>query len=262
VLLIVMENREYDAVVGDPGWPFLNSLIARGGLATAMYATSHPSLPNYLELIAGTTAGIRSDCVECSVETRTLVDQLQERGLDWRAYMEGITTPCPSASAQAGYAKKHDPFVYVPHLRADATACDRVVPFDGFAADLARGQLAAFSWITPNLCDDGHDCSGSQADTWLRSTVSPLLDSAWYRQGGIVVVTWDEGSSDLGCCGGAAGGHIATVVVSTATQPGSRLAAAVDQAGLLRSLEDHFGLGRLGDAADPRSGSLGPLLGA
>ncbi|TMC46259.1 MAG: hypothetical protein E6J20_21270 [Chloroflexi bacterium] len=233
VLLVVMENRGYADVVGAAAWPFLNGLIARGGLATAMYATTHPSLPNYLELITGTTAGITSDCTGCSVETPTLVDQLRQHGLDWRAYMEGAGGPCPT---------------------------DRVVPFDGFAGAVATGALPAFTWVTPNLCDDGHDCDGTVADAWLRDTLTPVLASPWYRAGGIVVVTWDEGGDDAGCCGGAAGGHIATVVVSTAVRAGSRLAAPADQAGLLRALEDHFGVGHLGDAADPRSGSLLPLL--
>ena len=260
VLLVVMENRGYADVVGAAAWPFLNGLIARGGLATAMYATTHPSLPNYLELITGTTAGITSDCTGCSVETPTLVDQLRQHGLDWRAYMEGAGGPCPTEASRGRYARRHDPFVYIPHLRDDPVACARVVPFDGFAGAVATGALPAFTWVTPNLCDDGHDCDGTVADAWLRDTLTPVLASPWYRAGGIVVVTWDEGGDDAGCCGGAAGGHIATVVVSTAVRAGSRLAAPADQAGLLRALEDHFGVGHLGDAADPRSGSLLPLL--
>jgi len=83
VMVVVEENREYPEVIGNPSAPYVNSLASQYGLATQAYATTHPSLPNYLELIAGTTFGITDDCTACSVEGTTLVDQLQASGLDW-----------------------------------------------------------------------------------------------------------------------------------------------------------------------------------
>jgi hypothetical protein len=88
-----------------------------------------------------------------------------------------------------------------------------------------------------------------------------VLRSSWYADGGTIVITFDEGVTDAGCCGGAAGGHIATIVVSAATPPGARMATPVDHAGVLRTIEELYRLPFLGAAANPSSGTLLPLLG-
>ncbi|TMC48850.1 MAG: hypothetical protein E6J14_10385 [Chloroflexi bacterium] len=259
VMLIVLENREYSAVIGSSS-AYLNQLAHRYGLATQAYATGHPSLPNYLELIAGTTFGISSDCTGCSVDAPTVTDQLDTAGLGWRAYMESMPSPCFTGAASDGYAKKHDPFVYVRHLR-DGADCARVVPFGQLATDLASGRAAPFLWVTPNLCDDGHDCGNGQVERWLRGLLTMVQGSGWYRQGGAVIITWDEGSSSVGCCQTAHGGHVATVVVSQRLQGGHKFDQVIDQAGILRGIEEVYGLPLLRDAACSCSGSLRPMLG-
>jgi len=262
VMVVVEENREYPEVIGNPSAPYVNSLASQYGLATQAYATTHPSLPNYLELIAGTTFGITDDCTACSVEGTTLVDQLQAAGLDWRAYMEGVPGPCyGGAFTSAGYAKKHDPFMYVRHIAGNPGECGRVVPFSQLASDLAAGASGpAFMWVTPNLCDDGHDCSTQTMDSWLANNLPGVLSSSWYQEGGAVIVTWDEGTTSVGCCGGASGGHVATVVVSASTRGGVTLPYAVDHAGTLRTIEDMYGLSHLGHAACACSGELRPQV--
>jgi hypothetical protein len=259
-LAIVLENRERDAVIGSSSAPTLNDLATRYGQATQAYATSHPSLPNYLEMIAGTTFGITDDCTDCSVEGQTLADQLSQAGVSWKAYMEGINGPCPTQAKSNGYAKKHDPFVYVRHFVADSAACAHVVPFGQFATDLA-GDAPSFLWVTPDLCHDGHDCSTGVMDKWVAGTMQMVTASPWYRQGGTVIITFDEGESSAGCCNGARGGRVATVVVRAGLGPSAHHDAPVDQAGMLRSIEDLYGLAHLGDAECSCSGTLAPLLG-
>ncbi len=261
VMLIVLENREASDVVANPAAPELNSLASHYGLATQAYATTHPSLPNYLELLTGSTLGVTSDCTSCSVDGPTLVDQLSARGLRWRAYMEGMPAPCDqAASSPAGYAKKHDPFLYVRHLAASSAACHQVVPAGQLAGDLASGQAPSFIWYTPNLCHDGHDCPTATMDHWVAGFVPSVLASAWYARDGVVIITFDEGSSDAACCRIAHGGRIATLVISARTGPGARLTSPVDQAGILGTIEDLFGVGRLADAACACAGSLHALL--
>ncbi len=262
VLVVLMENREDSDVIGSASAPYVNELAARFGLATESFGASHPSLPNYLDLIAGSTLGISSDCTSCSVDAPVLADQLQTAGIPWDAYAEGMPSPCyTGASAPADYAKRHNPFVYVTHLVANPAECGNVKPFSSFASDLAGPSPPDFVWVTPNLCHDGHDCDTATADAWLRSFIQPLLGSGWYAAGGVVLITWDEGASSAGCCNGAHGGHIATLVLSARTPPGARLTTPVDHAGLLRTVEDLYGLPHLGDAACTCSGSLAPLLG-
>jgi hypothetical protein len=260
-MVIVLENRDYGSVIGSGSAPYINQLAARDGLATQFYATSHPSLPNYLELISGNTFGITSDCTSCTVEGQTIVDQLVSAGIGWRAYMEGMPAPCfTGASSLAGYAKKHDPFMYVVHLVRDPAMCDQVVPGEAMIGDATTGRLPPFVWLTPSLCADGHDCSTSTADSHLHDVLEPVLASSWYQQGGVVLVTWDEGGSNAGCCQGAHGGHVATLVIAASVPAGKRLSTQVDQAGLLRTIESLYGFAYLSDAACSCSGDLLGLL--
>lgn len=263
--IVVLENREASQVIGDPEAPYLNQLAKRYGLATQSYGQTHPSLPNYLTLIGGTAFGVTSDCTSCSVEGTTLVDQLNAKGIGWKAYMEGMPKPCYTGgdvSAQS-YGKRHDPFVYVRHLVSTPADCNRVVPYSQLSQELATGSAPPFIWITPNSCNDGHDCPTATTDKWMSSNLPELLSSSWYKDNGVVIVTWDEGTSNAGCCNGeAAGGRIPTIVVSARTPAGARSAAPVDQAGTLATIEDLFGLGHLGQAGHPASGNLLSLVGA
>jgi len=261
-MVVVLENHDYESVIGNSNAPHLNALAAHYGLATHSYATTHPSLPNYIALITGRTFGIDSDCTDCHVEGTTVTDQVTAIGQDWRAYMEDMPSPCFTGDSYAGlYAKKHDPFVYVDHIRTDAHTCAKVQPFTAFYPALAAGTLPAYVFVTPNLCHDGHDCSLRQSDTWVGDFSARVIASSWFAQGGVLLLTYDEGSTSAGCCQGAAGGHIATWVISRSTRPGARLDTPVDHAGLLRTVELLIGVAPLGDAACACSGDLRPLLG-
>jgi hypothetical protein len=261
-MLVVLENHGYSDVIGNPQAPSLNALARNYGLATRSYAYGHPSLPNYLDLVAGSAEGIDSDCTQCSVEGMTLVDQLTARGDDWRAYMESMPSACYQGDSAAGlYAKKHDPFLYFAHIRNDGAQCHRVQPLTGLDTALAADSLPAFTFVTPNLCHDGHDCSLHTSDAWVGQFVQKVATSRWFSDGGVLLVTYDEGTSGDGCCQGATGGHIATFVVSRHTAPGSRLDTPIDHAGLLRTVEELYGLPFLGSAACDCSGDLLPLLG-
>src|SRR3954462_4674897 len=90
VVMIVMENKEYDDVIGSPDAPYINRLARRYGLATASYAIRHPSLPNYLALTGGSTFGIDSDCTDCHVSGRNIADQLEDAHRSWGGFMEGL----------------------------------------------------------------------------------------------------------------------------------------------------------------------------
>jgi hypothetical protein len=259
-MVVVLENRERGAVIGDPQAPYLNALARRFGSAQNAYGTTHPSLPNYLELLAGTTFGIDSDCGGCRVEGTTLVDQLDDRGIGWKAYMEAMPVACFRGVSFGTYAKKHDPLMYVSHLADDPARCGRVVPYNQLSQDLASASAPPFLWVTPDLCDDGHDCSTATMDAWMARNLEPVLGSSWFRDHGIVIVTFDEGTSGASCCNGARGGRITTIVVAQGAPSGLRSTVPVDHAGMLATIEDLYGVAHLGDAACPCAGSLKPLL--
>lgn len=250
VFVIVMENNEYGNIIGSGAAPYINSLANSYGLATNYYGASHPSLPNYLALTAGSTFGITSDCTTCYVNATNIADQVEASGRSWKAYMEDMPSPCYTGASYANYAMKHDPFMYYNDIRTNAARCSaHVVPFAQFSADMSSGNVPNFVWITPNMCDDMHDCAVSTGDNWLRSVVPTITGSAAFRNGGVLFITWDEGSSSAGCCGDTAGGHVATLVISPRSIPGYRSGVAENHYGLLRTVEDALRLSHLNAAS-------------
>lgn len=259
IVVILMENKESTAVLGSSSAPYVNGLARRYGLATQSFAITHPSLPNYLALTSGSTHGITSDCTSCTVAAPNLVDQLSAAGISWRAYLEDVPSPCWRGGDAGGYAKRHNPFIYYDDVSGRAARCRQLVGFDRLASDLRSGTLPTFAWITPNVCDDTHDCGVAAGDRFLARTVPTLLRAL--GPSGFLILTWDEGDSNAGCCGGvAAGGHIPTIVAGPGVRPDAQDSQPVDHYGVLRTIEDALGLAPLGAAGDSRNGTLDPLF--
>jgi hypothetical protein len=260
IAVIVMENEEYGNIIGSSQTPFINALARRYGLAKAMYGTSHPSLPNYLALTGGSTFGITSDCTDCAVHASGIAEQLAAAHLSWKAYMEGLPHPCYSGAGAGEYAKKHDPFMYYTPLVANRAQCDLVVPLSQLATDERAHALPRFIWITPNLCNDMHDCSPATGDAFLARLVPPLLSALGHH--GLLFLTWDEGSTNNGCCRLAAGGHIATIVAGPGARAHAQMKTPADQYSILQAVDDLLGLRRLRNAGCACTPSLTPLLAA
>ena len=246
VAVIVMENKEYGAVAGNPDAPYLNGLAKKYAVATSYYAVSHPSLPNYLALLGGDTFGVTSDCTGCHVGARNLVDQLDEAHISWKAYIEGMPRACFTGGSAGRYAKKHNPFVYFDDIASSPQRCENVVPLDR----LDENALPGFVWITPDLCNDTHDCAVATGDRYLSRLLPRLIGGLGPR--GVVFVTYDEGSS-----GRHGGGHVLTIAAGDGVRPG-RYAQTFDHYSLLRTIEDVFGLAPLGRAAAARP--MTPML--
>jgi acid phosphatase len=273
IVVVVEENHSYDQVIGSPEAPFLNRLAGQGTLLTSFFATTHPSLPNYIAMVSGGTQGITSDCGDCIVDAPNLADQLERAGISWTAYQQGLPAPCSDAHLAGDYAKKHDPFLYLRSVRTDPARCAKVVPFDRLDADLAAGHLPRFVFVTPDLAHDMHGTGEGganaslvrAADDWLRDLYGRLAASTAWREDTRLVVTWDEGGGGGGgrgaCCGGlGAGGHIATMVAGPRVRTG-RDTTTYDHHALLRSVEAAFGLPFLGHAADPTSATIPAVAG-
>ena len=241
-----MENKSYDQIVGNPDAPYLNGLIAQHGLATQFYATRHPSLPNYLALVGGSTFKFKNDCGTCTVgKKKNLVDQLERAGVSWKAYMSSMPSRCYSGPDTDLYVRHHDPFMYFDDIVKDPARCNRVMPMDELPTDIQNGILPTFVWITPNLCQDMHDCPVSSGDEFLSQEVPQLLDQL--GPSGVLFITFDEGQTGdrSGCCGKARGGHIPTIVVGPDVPPGTAIDTPMDHYSILQTIEDGLGLPRL-----------------
>ena len=257
IVIVVMENAEYGEVIGSKSAPYVNALARRYGLATQSYAVAHPSLPNYLALTSGSTQGIESDCSACVVRAPNIVDQLEARGISWKAYLEDAPRPCYLGAGWSSYARKHNPLSYYEDVVSRPARCRRLVGFATLASDLRTGSLPTYAWVTPNLCDDGHELLAARRRHVPRPHRAGARSRA--RPARLPGPTWDEGTSDEGCCGEAHGGHIATIVAGPQVIAGARDARAVDHYGVLGTIERALGLPLLGGAADPRAGTLDGL---
>lgn len=245
VVWIWLENRSYDAAL--PRMRYLSGLAARCGVATNYRAVTHPSLPNYLAAVSGSTGGVHSDCAPawCPQLRQTIFDQAKTAGGQWRSYQEGMPGTCARSSA-GRYAPKHNPAAYFLQLKADCARWD--VPMDpAFGQDVAAGRLPRFAFVTPDLCHDGHDCSVATVDGWLAGRLPQLLAGPDYRRGRTAVfVTWDEDEGD-------AGNRVATIVIAPGVRPGTRSGAAFSHYSLLRTSEELLGFAPLGAAASAPS---------
>ncbi|HKD93269.1 MAG TPA: alkaline phosphatase family protein [Gaiellaceae bacterium] len=240
VVVVVFENKEATSIAGNPDAPTFNALAHRFATLTNYDAVAHPSLPNYLALVSGSTHGITSDCTDCVVHARSLADTLAAAGRTWKTYAEDLPYPGFTGAFSGRYAKKHDPFLYFSDIAGSRARRDRVVPFTQLSGDLRRHKLPSFSLVVPNLCDDMHDCSVATGDAWLKAHIVPLLRSPELR-GGVVFVVFDEGTSDAG-----GGGHIEALALGPTVRRGSRFAKATNHYGLLRTIEEAWKLPRLG----------------
>jgi acid phosphatase len=223
VVVVVLENLERPDVVGSTDAPYLNSLRRRYADLTSYTAVSHPSLPNYLALVSGSTHGITDDCTTCSAAGPSIGTLLSARHLAWGGYAQGY----PSSPR---FAKKHMPFLYF------AGQAGHVHPLGA----LDPRRLPAYAFVAPDLCDDAHDCALGVADRFLSTFLPPLLRVPSTA----VFVVFDEGTTDAG-----GGGHVFAAVAGTAVRPHSVFRRPTSHYGLLRTVEDASGLRRLGASA-------------
>lgn len=245
VFTIVFENENADAIL-NPKLPFFNSFAQENGSATQYMSRTHPSLPNYIELTSGATNGINNDndpTYSLKVFGKeNLPDQLDAAGIEWRAYMEGMGTPCRMESA-GRYSAHHNPFLYYASLVDDPARCnDRVVDYDQhFSEDLASGAYR-YMWITPDMCNDMHDCPHTVGDAWLERTVNAIKESPGYKNGGAIFILFDEGSLRIF----GAGANLATLVASpNLVAPRYHTDTQFDHRSYVAAVEDIFGLPRL-----------------
>ena len=250
VIWIVMENHAYSQVIGSASAPYENQLAGQCGLATNYKAVTHPSLPNYIAMTSGDTQGVSDDNPPSShpLSAASIFSQVKAAGLTWRSYEEAMPSNCYLGSS-GRYAVKHNPAAYFVPIRSDCAVWD--VPMGttsggAFLNDLSANTLPAFSFVTPDMCNDTHDCGVGTGDSWLQGWIPKIVASPAYQSGNTaIVLTWDE--DDFTTVN-----QVATIVISPTTTPGTRSATAFNHYSLLKTTEQMLGistyLGHAGDA--------------
>ncbi|MHB2024485.1 MAG: alkaline phosphatase family protein [Mycobacteriales bacterium] len=241
MIWIWFENRAFSQIAQGGGPPEFARLGRDCGLATNYHGVTHPSLPNYLAAATGRSPGPIGDCqpVACPQSGQTLFAQLGASR--WAAYDESMPVSCDRHTA-GDYAPRHNPAVYFANIRTACLADD--VNLDRLPAVLAAGKLPAFSWITPNLCSDMHNCSAATGAAWLARWLPRLVAAPQYQSGSTVIfITWDESS------GASPTNRVPLFVVAPSVPAGSRVTAFANHFALLHTTEALLGLPALGSAA-------------
>jgi phospholipase C len=256
-----MENHNWSDIKGSSSAPFINGTLVAQGAHAENYVNIpglHPSEPNYIWLEAGNNLGVTNDNNPSSNHQSTtshLTTLLDQAGIGWKEYAEGISgNSCPLSSS-GKYAPKHVPFVFFDDVtNTNSTTSQKCIqhirPYTELADDLASGNVARYNFITPDLCDDMHDTFGcpsldstANGDAWLAKELPKIMASSAYKSGGAIFVTWDESE----------GGDvpIGMLVMSPFAKPGYSNKIKYTHSSTLRTMQTIFGVGPfLRDAAN------------
>jgi hypothetical protein len=265
VFIVLMENHNWAQIVDSSSARYINGQLLPQASYTSEYynpTAIHPSLPNYLWLEAGTGFGITDDALPSVHHQATsdhLATLLENAGISWKTYQEGITGfDCP-LTVRGRYAPKHNPFVYFDDLTdtidpRSPHCIQNVRPYPELADDLASGNVARYNFITPDQCHDMHDSSGCETpdsilngDLWLSREIPQILASDAFTNGGALFITWDEGAPG--------DGPIGMIVLSPfAVGGGYQNSIRYTHSSTLRTFQEIFAVSPLlGDAAKATS---------
>ncbi len=264
VFVILMENHNWSSIKGSQSAPYINdTLLPMGAHAEQYYNPPkiHPSEPNYIWLEAGDNIGIKDDADPIVNHLSTpdhLVTLLNNAGITWKAYQEGITGDvCPLVSKGRQYAAKHNPMIFFEDVTDNndlqsAYCIKHMRPYTELADDLQNNTVARYNFITPDQCNDMHDRDGcvtldsvKNGDQWLAKEVPMLLASKAYQDGGAIIITWDEGEGS--------DGPIGMIVISPSAKVGYANSIHYTHSSTLRTLQEIFGVSPfLRDAANAK----------
>ena len=234
IFIIALENDAIGTTLADP---YFANLASRGTLLTNYSAITHPSQPNYVALIAGST--IVTDDIPINLPQTNLVDLLSAKNISWKTYHEDYPGKCSVVSSAGGglYVRRHNAFISMNTIRNSKTRCARIVNASQLDLDIAANALPQYSFFVPNLNNDGHDTSVAYSAVWMQAFLEPKLLDPNFINGTLVVITYDEAY-------GGSGNKVYTLLL------GPMIPRGVDNASythysLLRLVENNFALGTL-----------------
>lgn len=233
VVIVLMENENFEQIIGNSSAPYINSLATSGALFTDSHGVTHPSQPNYLALFSGSTQSITDDsCPHTFTGKPNLGRQLIDAGLSFAGYSEDMPSTGYMGCSIANYARKHNPWSNFDNV---PTASNQV--FTSLPGNFA--SLPTVSFVIPNLCNDDHDCTTATGDAWLRNRLDAYVQ--WAKSNNsLLILTWDEDdfrTQNL----------IPTIFVGANVRPGN-YSGSINHYNVLRTIESMYGLPGIGNA--------------
>ncbi|MBU1775561.1 MAG: alkaline phosphatase family protein, partial [Gammaproteobacteria bacterium] len=187
-------------------------------------------------LFSGSTRGIRSNTCPLDLSGDNLASQLIAKGLSFASYSESMLEPGHDGCIWGAYRRKHNPVANWKELAANNQ------PFSAFPTDFA--QLPTVSFVVPDQRNDMHDGSIAQGDAWLKKNLESYAQWAMTHNS-LLIVTFDEDD-------GSEKNRIATIFVGQRVKPGQYV-QRIDHYGLLRMVEELYGLPLLNESAKART---------
>lgn len=242
VVVVIMENKAYEQVLGSPSAPYLTELVQdpNAALFTQSFALTHPSQPNYLHLFSGSAQGVKDDKVpaELPFKTANLGAELLAKGFAFKAYSEDLPAAGFTGATSARYVRKHAPWVNWQGTGTNAIPAAAHVPFSEFPSDYSSLPTVAF--VIPNLINDVHDGTVTQGDSWIKRNLDGYIQ--WAKtHNSLFIFTFDEDD-------GSAENRIPTFFVGQHVKKGSYHEHITHET-ILRTIEDMYSLGHAGDSA-------------
>ncbi|MFI1104577.1 alkaline phosphatase family protein [Streptomyces melanogenes] len=235
VVVVLFENKNYSSITSSSA-PYFTNLASQGTLFTKSFALTHPSQPNYIGLFSGSQQGVGNDDCPKNFRTGNLGQQLLSAGKTFKGYSEALPSAGYTGCSSGKYRRKHAPWVDFPTVNGASYN----VPFSAFPSDYTK--LPSVAFVTPDMCNDMHDCSVGTGDSWLKNRLDGYAQ--WAKtHNSLLVVTFDEDHS-------TSVNQIYTAFVGAHVKSGYKSTAQLNHYGLLRTLEDIHGLPALGSAAD------------
>ena len=237
VLILVLENHDFESIIGSDEAPYINSLVPQGALFSDSHGVTHPSQPNYLWLFSGDDQGVTSDACPNTFSTENLGNLLLTSSLGFAGYSEDLPAEGSTVCNSGQYARKHNPWVNFTNVPTSANK-----PFTAFPSDYST--LPTVSFVIPNQFNDMHSAPIGVGDTWLMQHIDGFVNWA-LSNNSLFILTFDE--DDF-----SPQNHIPTLFIGSMVEPGS-YAETIDHVDVLRTIEDMYGLAYAGasDIATP-----------
>ncbi|MER6434450.1 alkaline phosphatase family protein [Streptomyces sp900105245] len=238
VVVVVMENHDYDQIIANDDAPYINELRVGGAHLTNFFATTHPSQPNYFAMFSGNSQGITNDdCYTPGFSSApNLASELISAGKTWTSYNDGLPTQGSNVCTSGDYARKHNPWFAFRNAPLSTAKT-----FSQFPTNYT--ELPNVSFVIPDLCHDMHDCSRKTGDAWLRFNLGNY--ARWAKtHNSLLVVTFDEDDNGLF----DDNNQVAAVFYGQPVKAHAVSKTAYNHHSLLRTLEDMFGTAHAGHA--------------
>jgi len=236
IVVVVLENTKFKDAIAQP---FLGGLAQKGALLSNYKGVVHPSQPNYIALISGNTHGVLTD-MEANLDKAHLGDLLENQNLSWKAYAEGYPGNGFLGTKSGRFVRKHVPFLSFKNVQSSPQRMSKIVDAWEIYQDQKNNTVPSFSLVIPDQDNNGHDTNVARASYSMNTFLSPMINDPEIMKDTLLIITFDEDD-------GSDNNRVYTVFIGAGVKINSQSSKDYNHYSLLRTIEEIFRLGNLGE---------------